>query len=310
MIIIAQTVKKQTFPPAGALATACYTVPMAKLAFGTAGIPVSTRPQTTIDGIRRVAELGLGAMEIEFVQGVYLNEEQARQVAGVARSLKIELSVHAPYFINLNAREDKKIRMGQSILRRTAHIAGALGARSVVFHAGFYMGDAAEETYQAIKRHLSEVLARLKTEGINNVTLRPEVSGRLSQFGSLEEILRLCKELPELKPAIDFAHWHARSGGFNSYAEFMAVLEQMRGELGDNALTDAHFHIAGIAYGHRGEKKHLNLTESDLKYGELLKALADSRASGLAICESPNREDDALLLKAGYLGLTAGANAG
>lgn len=309
MIIIAQTVKKQTFPPAGAVATACYTVPMAKLVFGTAGIPVSTRPQTTIDGIKRVAELGLGAMEVEFVQGIYLNEEQARQVAGVARSLKVELSVHAPYFINLNAREDKKIRMGQSILRRTAHIAGALGARSVVFHAGFYMGDAAEETYQAIKRHLSEVLARLKAEGIN-ITLRPEVSGRLSQFGSLEEILRLCKELPELQPAVDFAHWHARSGGFNSYAEFMAILEQMQGELGDGALTDAHFHIAGIAYGHRGEKKHLNLTESDFKYGELLKALADSRVSGLAICESPNREDDALLLKAGYLGLTAGANAG
>ncbi len=309
MIIIAQTVKKQTLPPAGAVATACYTVPMAKLVFGTAGIPVSTRPQTTIDGIKRVAELGLGAMEVEFVQGVYLNEEQARQVAGVARSLKIELSVHAPYFINLNAREDKKVRMGQSILRRTAHIASSLGARSIVFHAGFYMGDAAEETYQAIKRHLSEVLARLKAEGINT-TLRPEVSGRLSQFGSLEEILRLCKELPGLKPAVDFAHWHARSGGFNSYAEFMAILEQMRGELGDGALEDAHFHIAGIAYGHRGEKKHLNLTESDLKYGELLKALADSRASGLAICESPNREDDALLLKAGYLGLTAGADPG
>jgi len=309
MIIITQTIKKPTLPSTGALATTCYTVPMTKLAFGTAGIPVSTHPQTTIDGIKRVAELGLGAMEVEFVQGVYLDEEQARQVAGVARSLKVALSVHAPYFINLNAREARKIRMGQSILHRTAHIAGALDARSVVFHAGFYMGDAAEEAYQAVKRHLSEVLARLKTEGID-ITLRPEVSGRLSQFGSLEEILRLCKELPELQPAIDFAHWHARGGGFNSYAEFMAVLEQMRGELGDGALEDAHFHIAGIAYGHRGERKHLNLKESDLKYGELLKALADSRASGLAICESPNREDDALLLKAGYLGLTAAAGAG
>lgn len=309
MIIIAQTVKKQTLPPAGALATACYTVPMAKLVFGTAGIPVSTRPQTTVDGVRRVAALGLGAMEVEFVQGIYLDEEQARQVAGVAQSLKVALSVHAPYFINLNAREDKKVRMGQSILRRTARIAGVLGARSVVFHAGFYMGDAAEEAYQTVKGHLSEVLARLEAEGINT-TLRPEVSGRLSQFGSLEEILRLCKELPGLKPAIDFAHWHARGGGFNSYAEFMAILEQLRGELGASALTDAHFHIAGIAYGHRGERKHLNLKESDLKYGELLKALADSGASGLVICESPNREDDALLLKAGYLGLTAGADPG
>jgi deoxyribonuclease-4 len=272
---------------------------MAGLVFGTAGIPLSSQPQTTVDGVRRIAELGLGAMEVEFVQGVYLNEEKARQIGTVARSLKVELSVHAPYFINLNAREDKKTRMGQSILHRTAHIADALGARSIVFHAGFYMGDTAEEAYQAVKRRLSEVLAWLKTEGIS-VTLRPEVSGRLSQFGSLEEVLRLCKELPGLQPAIDFAHWHARSGGFNSYTEFAAIIEQIREEMGDGALEDAHFHIAGIAYGGRGERKHLNLKESDLKYGELLKALADSRASGLAICESPNREEDALLLKAGY----------
>ena len=82
----------------------------------------------------------------------------------------------------------------------------------------------------------------------------------------------------------------------------------MRGELGDSALGDAHFHIAGIAYGGRGERKHLNLKESDLKYDELLKALADSRAGGLVICESPNREEDALLLKAGYGGNTTGAD--
>jgi deoxyribonuclease-4 len=307
MIIIAQIGIKPI--PAGALATACYTVPVAGLIFGTAGIPISTQPQTTVDGIRRIAELGLGAMEVEFVQGVYLNEEKARQIAAVARGLNVELSVHAPYFINLNAREDKKTRMGQSILRRTAHIAGALDAHSVVFHAGFYMGDAAEEAYQTIKQRLSEVLARLKAEGIC-VTLRPEVSGRQSQFGSLEEVLRLCKELPGLQPTIDFAHWHARSGGFNSYAEFTAILEQMRGELGDDALEDVHFHIAGIAYGDRGERKHLNLKESDLKYGELLKALADSRVSGVVICESPNREEDTLLLKAGYRGNTAGADTG
>jgi deoxyribonuclease-4 len=280
---------------------------MADLVFGTAGIPLSTQPQTTVDGIRRIAELGLGAMEVEFVQGVYLNEEQARQIAPVARSLRVELSVHAPYFINLNAREDKKTRMGQSILRRTAHIAAALEARSLVFHAGFYMGDVAEEAYQTVKQHMSEVLTRLKAEGIS-ITLRPEVSGRLSQFGSLEEVLRLCKELPGLQPTIDFAHWHARSGSFNSYAEFTAILEQMQAELGNGALKDAHFHIAGIAYGGRGERKHLNLKESDLKYDELLKALADSGAGGLVVCESPNREEDALLLKAGYRGINPGVD--
>ena len=56
-----------------------------------------------------------------------------------------------------------------------------------------------------------------------------------------------------------------------------------------------HMHITGIAYGPKGEKNHLNLKESDLKYEELLKALKDFKVKGVAISESPNIEGDAFL---------------
>ncbi len=103
-----------------------------------------------------------------------------------------------------------------------------------------------------------------------------------------------------LAPCIDFAHWHARTGVFNSYQEFASILLRIKERLGRAALDDMHIHVAGIRYGEKGEIKHLNLKDSDLQYVELLKALRDYEVKGLVICESPNLEDDALLLKSTY----------
>ena len=275
---------------------------MADLLFGTAGIPFSTQPPTTVDGIKRVAELGLGCMELEFVQGVYLNETEARLVAEAARSAGTKLSAHAPYYLNFNAHEPRKLRASQGILHKAARIAAICGAQSLVFHTGFYLGDSPEKTYQTVKKYLTEVRDKLKEEDIN-IWLRPEVSGKSTQFGTIEEILGLCSELEGVAPCIDFAHWHAYTRAFNSYPEFTSVLEQIKNKLGAAALDNMHLHISGIAYGQKGERSHLNLKESDLNYIELLKALKDFRVKGMAICESPSIEGDALLLKESYYAL-------
>jgi deoxyribonuclease-4 len=285
---------------------ACYTIgEMAGLLFGTAGIPLSTKPpQDTIAGIKRIAELGLGCMEIEFVQKIYLNEAEARLVAEAARETGIKLSAHAPYFLNFNAHEPRKLRASQGIMHKAARIAARCGAQSLIFHAGFYLGDTPEQTYQTVKKYLAEVLSKLKEEDID-IRLRPEVSGKSTQFGTVEEILRLCSELEGVAPCIDFAHLHAYTGAFNSYYEFTSVLEQVGKALGANALNNMHCHISGIAYSQKGERSHLNLGESDLNYTELLRALKDFKVEGMAICESPNQEEDALLLKESYHTLPA-----
>ena len=272
---------------------------MAGLLFGTAGIPRSARSKTTIDGIERIAELGLGCMEIEFVQGVKMGEAGARLVADTATREGVKLSAHAPYFINFNAHEPEKIRASQDRVLQTARIAALCGAESVTFHAAFYLGDPPEKAYSTVKKYLAEMLNQLKREN-NRVWIRPEAAGKLSQFGSLEEILNLSTEIEGLAPCIDFAHWHARSGRFNSYPEFTSILLQVKERLGGAALDDMHIHVSGIAYGKKGEIKHLNLKESDFQYTELLKALNDYDASGIVICESPNLEEDALLLQATY----------
>jgi deoxyribonuclease-4 len=272
---------------------------MEKLLFGTGGTPHTSRTPSTIDGIRRIAELGLGCMEIEFVRGVKMGEAAARLVAETAAQEGVRLSAHAPYFINLNAREPEKITASQGRILQTARIAAICGAESIIFHAAYYLGDPPQKTYVTVKKYLAEVMSQLKREN-NRVWVRPEVMGKPTEFGTVDEILSLCAELEGVGIGMDFAHWHARSGGFNSYAEFASVLQQIKQRLGEPALNNMHIHVSGIAYSKKGERKHLDLKESDLKYAELLKALKDFGAKGIVICESPSLEGDALLLQETY----------
>ena len=272
---------------------------MAGLIFGTGGVPRSSKTNSTIDGIRRVAELGLGCMEIEFVQGVRMGEAGASLVAEIAAREGVKLSAHAPYFVNLNAHEPEKIRASQDRILQTARIASICRAESIVLHTAFYLGDPPEEAYSNVKKSLEEVMHQLKRE-TNRVWIRPEVMGKPSQFGTIEEVLNLSIELEGVAPCIDFAHWHARTGRFNSYPEFASILQEVEERLGRAALDNMHIHVSGIAYGKKGETKHLNLEESDFQYAELLQALKDYGAKGMVICESPNLEEDALLLQETY----------
>lgn len=272
---------------------------MTGLLFGTGGTPHSAKTSSTISGIERIAELGLGCMEIEFVQGVRMGEGGARLVADTATREGVKLSAHAPYFINFNAREPEKIRASQGRLLQTARIASICGAENVVFHAAFYLGDSPEKAYNTTKKYLGEILDQLRKEN-NQVWIRPEIMGKPSEFGTLEELLNLSTELDRVAPCIDFAHWHARAGKSNSYLEFASILQQVSERLGRTALDNMHIHVSGIAYGKKGEIKHLNLEESDFQYADLLKALKDYQVKGMVICESPNLEADALLLQATY----------
>ena len=275
---------------------------MNKLHFGTAGAPRNPSNLSTVDGIKRIAELGLDCLEIEFVQGVRMSKETAKQVGVVAANRSIRLSVHAPYFINLNARELEKIQASQVRLIQSARAASLCGAGDVVFHAAYYMGMSPEKTYDTVKKYLLEVIDQLTKENIN-VNLRPEIMGKLSQFGALDELLNLSSEMNGIAPCIDFAHWHARTGKNNSYEEFCGVLAKIEKRLGKSVLENMHIHVAGIAFGNKGELNHLNLEDSDFKYEELLRALNDFRVGGILICESPNLEDDARLLQTTYINL-------
>ena len=270
------------------------------LLFGTGGVPLSAQSRSTEAGIERIAELGLGCMEVEFVKGVKMSPEIAASVGALAARKNVVLTAHGPYYVNLNAIEPQKIHMSKERILQTARIAALFGARSITFHAAFYLKNTPAETYAAVKKQLQQVLNTLRKEG-NRVMISPEVTGKPSQFGTLEELLQLSSEMEGVAPCIDFSHWHARTGKANSYREFIAILDQVERKLGRPGLDNMHIHLSGIAYGNKGEIKHLMLPNSDLQYTELLEALKERKAKGVVICESaPDLEKDALLLQQTY----------
>ncbi len=275
---------------------------MAGLLFGTGGVPISSKQRSTISGIERIHELGLDCMEVEFVQGVTMGDATARQVSETAKSLGVPLSVHAPYFINFNSAEPEKVKGSRKRLLQSARIGALCGARNIVFHAAFYLKDEPKKVFETVRGELNEIVKTLKDEK-NPVCLRPEVTGKNTQFGDIEETLGLCLAVPGILPCLDVAHWHARTGKFDTYEDISRVLKLFEKKLGRRGLEDMHIHFSGIEYGRSGEIKHLPLKESDMKYVEILRVLKDFKAGGLVICESPNLEEDALLLKKTYTSL-------
>ena len=270
---------------------------MKQLLFGTAGIPLSANPRTTADGIKHVRKIGLGAMELEFVRSVNISKDKAPEIKKAAEENNVVLTCHAPYYINLNSLEKAKIKASIDRILNSARITNLCGGYSVAFHAGFYMGQDTKKVYDTIKHNLKEIILALKKEG-NNIWIRPETTGKETQFGNVDEILQLSQEFDNVMPCVDFAHFHARTNGkYNTYREFASILEAIEKKLGRKGLDNMHMHITGIAYGPKGEKNHLTLKESDLKYQELLKVLKDFKVRGVAISESPNIEEDAMMMK-------------
>ena len=270
------------------------------LLFGTAGVPLSASDDSTLSAIERIRALGLDCLEIEFVKGVKMGLDTAGKVREKAASLGVRLSVHAPYFINLNSEDAGKRLASQERILKSARVGAACGATSVVFHAAFYGADPADRAYAAVKRELQTVMSILRSERLP-ITLRVETMGKRSQFGSLDEVLSLCRDVDGLQPCLDFSHLHAREGKVNSYEDFHRVLSKVARKLGPRALKNVHIHIAGIHYGDKGEIKHLDLEEADFRYDVWVEALRDLGVEGTVICESPNLEGDALMLKKLYL---------
>ncbi len=268
---------------------------MAKILFGTAGIPASTKKHDTISGIERVAELGLGAMELEFVYGVNMKQELAVEVGKVAEKLDISLSVHAPYYINLNARERAKLEASKKRILDSARIGAAAGAKIIVVHPGFYLGMDPKIAYASVERELIEIDEKLKPGGIE-IKIGLETTGKGTQFGSLEEIVSLSNDIDSVYPVIDFAHLHARGVGcLREKKDFIKALSSVDKKF----LKSAHFHCSGIEFTEKGERRHLTFGDrgNTLDYKLVVEVLKELEISGTVICESPNLEEDSLKMQ-------------
>lgn len=265
--------------------------------FGTVGSPISTpkKPGGSVGAVQHIKAMGLGALELGWVQSVRVSEETCAAIRQQVKETGVLLSIHAPYYINLNADFDEWPNARRRLMA-AAHYGNLAGATEIIFHPGSYSGKQPAEAMKLAIARLQDCVAELRREK-NPVTLRPETMGRTGQLGTLEETLEMAKTIPGVVPCIDFAHLHARTGNgaMNSYDEWIAALKLYAKMLGKPALKNLSCHLSGIAYTERGEKNHLTMAESDFKLEELLRALLDMGCAGRILSESPILEQDALL---------------
>jgi len=276
---------------------------MDKLNFLTAGMPLRTGKGSYDKAFDVIKEMNLDGMELEFVHGVRMSPETRILVEKKARENDFVLTAHAPFYINLNSKEEEKVDASVERIIETAQAAKDTGAYSITFHAAFYLGQDKDIVYDKVHKQIKKIHDVAEKEGFN-VWIRPETTGKATQWGDVDEIIKLSKDFEYVLPCIDFSHVHARSGGgFNTYDDFCNILEKIGKGIGQYALDNFHGHLAGIAYSDKGEKHHLNLQESDMNYKDLLKAMKEFHIKGALTCESPNIEDDTKLIKDYYLSI-------
>jgi len=267
----------------------------------TLDIPLNSK-NSTADAIKAIVDIGLEALEIEFVRGVYLKnycDEKLNEIKNNSEKYNVSLSMHAPYYINLNAVEDYKLKNSKDYIINSLNIGQKIGAKILVTHLGYYLNI---DRKVALER-VVDALRDIQEKTAESVTMGMEVVGKKTQIGSLEDLLWIYDKFDGkwVKPVIDFAHLHAREKGYflkqENIKKTFDILKSY-----PKILNSMHIHMSGIEYTDKGERRHLMLDdkESDFPYKKILKELNDADAKGTVICESPDIIGDALVLKRTY----------
>jgi len=244
----------------------------------------------------RAKKLGISAMEIEWVQNVPKNPERMAEIRETAEALGLTLTVHAPYFVNLNSPDKAKLAASKKRILDALAMSELCGAKSVCVHAAFNLGLPPEKVLDNVRRATEDIMKN-KLKLFPHVNLAYETMGKPVQFGTLEDVLKVSKEFGNF-PCIDPAHMHARTNGLiNSTEEWNAMFDLYEKYLGKKSLKSVHMHFSGIAYTAKGERMHLPIEQSDAKWKDFLKVLKKRKIGGVVVCESPLLEEDTLRMQ-------------
>ena len=243
--------------------------------FGPAGLgPVKEAEKN----LEKYHKLGFRACEIAFTYSVYIKPADAVIIGKKAKELDIELSIHAPYFVNLASNEKLKVEATKQRIIKCCEIGEMLGAKTVVFHPGYYSDDK-QKAYEQIKKGIIEIMRFIKEKGWK-IKIAPETMGKINVFGSIDEISRLVEET-KCSFCIDFAHIEARDKKID--------FEKVKKLFGK--YKEWHCHFSGIEYSDKGERRHIK-TGKD-KWKEVLKNIPKNK-NIVIINESPDHIKDSV----------------
>lgn len=264
-----------------------------KIYLGSAGIPIRSKERSTLAGIGALKDIGLNAMEVQFVRGVKMAPDEAGRVGKLARQLGVALSVHAPYFVNL-CNPEKRAASEQRILD-AAERAHYLGANVCTFHPGYYGKLPHAQAFQMVKESCQSMSSKIKNQGWD-VRLGLETMGKQSQFGTAQEIVKICEEVEGCVPVVDWAHIYARQGGQIDFGAIFDTIEPLKLSHIHSHFTCVEFTPTGVE-GQGNEKRHLTLDRKEPDFEPLVAEILRRGIDITLICESPILEEDTLALK-------------
>jgi len=261
---------------------------------GPAGIPLSCKGRTNKDGLVYTKEfLDLNAMEVQFVRGLYvMKDEEAQFMKDFADNNDVEVHVHAPYYINLAGSAEEVDQSIEKILF-SAQIADKMGAKSVVVHPGYYGEHDAKKTMKKIIKSTKKIQSLMKKEKIQ-AKIGLETMGKQKVFGSLDEIVEICKNVKDVFPVVGLGHIHARSnGGLKKREDFEELFEKL------SVLKLKHYliHVTGVMYENGNEYYHVPIKKGDMSIAPFIEIVLDNNYDVTFISESPLLEHDAVYIK-------------
>ena len=248
-----------------------------------------------------VKERGLDCFEYSFGRGVRMTEEKALSIGEAFAVEGVEISVHAPYFINFANPDDEMAAKSYAYVLDSAKMAKLMGGKRVVFHPAAQGKASREEAVCLTEERLKILREYVYLNGMDDMMICPETMGKFAQIGTVEEIVRFCKIDKIYVPCVDFGHINAREqGSLKTAADYKSRLEYMLTELGYERMKNFHVHFSKIMYGAKGEIKHL--TFADELYGPefepLAVALKDLKLEPYIVSESDGTQaEDAKAMK-------------
>ena len=254
-----------------------------------------------------VKELGLDAFEYSFGRGVLMGEEKAISICNAFKNNGIQISVHAPYYINFANTDAEMIEKSIGYVLQSAKMVRLMGGNRVIFHPAAQGKDSRENAVARTIENFKKLTEAIYLNGLQDLTFCPETMGKLAQIGTIEEVTQMCKVDKIYTPTVDFGHVNAREqGSLNCVEDYLSRLEYMIENLGKERMKHFHIHFSKIMYSAKGEIKHLNFDDNEFgpNFEPLAQALIDLDLEPIVICESAGNQDyDALYMKKCYFAL-------
>lgn len=261
--------------------------------------------KTSLDAPVWLKNRGLNLYEYSFSRGFTISEFMAKTLGEKCRENDVEISVHAPYYINLANPDPKMIEKSFNYIITSLKFLKIMGGKKCVFHPGTCGEMKRDEAFETLKKNMKELVRRIDKENFDfEFYLCPETLGKSQQLGTYMEVGEICTYADYLVPTLDFGHINALTHGeLKKTEDFDKIFTFLIDKIGIDKVKRIHIHFSKIEYGDKGEIRHLTFEDNDYgpEFEPLAKVIKKYHLEPTIICESRGTQaEDASEMKKIY----------